>query len=96
MLRKLIQILFITNLSMSYIPKQCFSCGNAIKDEYYNKYETVYKKSTKIIMRMLDDMGLEKPCCRRMILGYDPEYIKIIKMYDETSVNSSTIIEDIS
>ena len=73
-------------------PKLCFSCGNTMKDEYYEKYATVHKKSHDIIMKVLDEMGLEKPCCRRMILGYDPNFYKIIELYDESTINDCPFI----
>jgi len=75
-------------------PPVCFSCGNEMKDEYYKSYETVCNEKQGIIMKTLDDMGLNKMCCRRMILSYDPEYYKILSLYDEKTINDSPMIKN--
>ncbi len=49
------------------IPIRCFSCGNVIAD----KYEEFVKRSEKEDpQKVLDSLGLERYCCRRMILGH--------------------------
>ncbi|MFQ5815679.1 MAG: DNA-directed RNA polymerase subunit N [Candidatus Hydrothermarchaeaceae archaeon] len=48
------------------IPIRCFSCGNVIAD----KYEEFVKRSKKEDpKKVLDSLGLERYCCRRMLLS---------------------------
>lgn len=48
------------------IPIRCFSCGKIIADSYeeFQKRTESGEKPEKI----LDELGIEKYCCRRMIL----------------------------
>jgi DNA-directed RNA polymerase subunit N len=48
------------------IPIRCFSCGNPISINYEEyKKRTEKEKPAKI----LDELGIKKYCCRRMILS---------------------------
>lgn len=71
------------------LPKICFSCDTILKDEYYSEYEKVYTESHDIIMKTLDDLGLKKACCRRMILSYNPVYYKMLSYYNESTINDA-------
>jgi len=61
------------------IPVRCFTCGKVIGDIYdsfVERYE-VYKKAVDAGERpketpkqILDDLGLDRYCCRRMILTH--------------------------
>jgi DNA-directed RNA polymerase subunit N len=49
------------------IPVRCFSCGKVISsvwDEYKKRIQT--EDSGKV----LDDLGIERYCCRRMLLTH--------------------------
>ncbi|MDP2845721.1 MAG: DNA-directed RNA polymerase subunit N [Candidatus Methanoperedens sp.] len=49
------------------IPVRCFTCGKAISsvwDEYKKRSET--ENAGKV----LDDLGIERYCCRRMLLTH--------------------------
>ena len=50
------------------IPIRCFSCGKVIG----NKYEEYTKMLEEGIdpKKALDDLGLDRYCCRRMILSH--------------------------
>jgi DNA-directed RNA polymerase subunit N len=61
------------------IPVRCFTCGKVISDAYldYKKRFEIYKKSMDIgekpketPKQILDDLGLDRYCCRRMILSH--------------------------
>ena len=61
------------------IPVRCFSCGKIIGDIYndYKKRYDDYKKALDAGERpketpkdILDDLGVERYCCRRMILTH--------------------------
>jgi len=61
------------------IPVRCFTCGKIIGDIYndYKKRYDVYKKSLdegekpkETPKDILDDLGVDRYCCRRMILTH--------------------------
>lgn len=50
------------------IPIRCFSCGKPIAhlyDEYEERVEDGESKKD-----VMDDLGLERPCCRNMFLSH--------------------------
>jgi DNA-directed RNA polymerase subunit N len=61
------------------IPVRCFTCGKIIGDAYeeYTKRYEEYQKATKsgekpkeTPKQILDDLGIDRYCCRRMILTH--------------------------
>jgi len=61
------------------IPVRCFTCGKIISDVYeeYRKRCVEYKKTVdagekpkETPKQILDDLGLDRYCCRRMILTH--------------------------
>ena len=61
------------------IPVRCFTCGKIISDVYedYQKRYAEYKKVAdsgekpkETPKQILDDLGIERYCCRRMILTH--------------------------
>ena len=57
------------------IPIRCFSCGNPIGQlwEEYKKRMADGEKSGEV----LDELGLERFCCRSMFIGQE-DYIELI------------------
>ena len=61
------------------IPVRCFTCGKIIGDafeEYTKRYE-IYKKALdagespkETPKQILDELGIDRYCCRRMILTH--------------------------
>ncbi len=60
------------------IPIRCFTCGKIIAplyDEYKKRYEEYCKviatgeKPKETPQSILDDLGVERYCCRRMIIS---------------------------
>ena len=61
------------------IPVRCFTCGKIIGDafeEYTKRYE-IYKKALdagekpkETPKQILDQLGIDRYCCRRMILAH--------------------------
>lgn len=49
-------------------PVRCFSCGSVI-GHLHEKYGDLLKKG-KSIKDSLDELGVEKYCCRRMFISY--------------------------
>ena len=49
------------------IPIRCFSCG-AVIGHMYKKYSEMIKVMPK--EKALDELGIERYCCRRMFLSH--------------------------
>jgi DNA-directed RNA polymerase subunit N len=58
-------------------PVRCFTCGAVIGDLYVKYKEGLENKSAGEI---LDEMGIDRYCCRRMFLGH-VEGMEAIKKY---------------
>jgi DNA-directed RNA polymerase subunit N len=61
------------------IPVRCFTCGRVISDLYedfvkryddYKKAMETGEKPKETPKQILDDLGLERYCCRRMLLTH--------------------------
>ena len=61
------------------VPVRCFTCGKVIGPLYedYKKRYDIYKKAVdagenpkETPKKILDDLGLDRYCCRRMILSH--------------------------
>jgi len=57
------------------IPVRCFTCGKVISGAWEE-----YKKRTKLEdpAKVLDDLGISRYCCRRMMLAH-------VELVDESS-----------
>jgi DNA-directed RNA polymerase subunit N (RpoN/RPB10) len=61
------------------IPVRCFTCGKVI-GEIYEEYKKRYEGYKKVVesgekpketpKKILDDLGIDRYCCRRMILTH--------------------------
>lgn len=49
------------------IPVRCFSCGKPLGHLYEEYKERVEDGESK--KKVLDDLGVERPCCRAVFLG---------------------------
>ena len=49
------------------IPIRCFSCGKPVAHLWDSFTERVKKKKVE---RVLDELGLERQCCRALFLGH--------------------------
>ncbi len=58
------------------IPVRCFSCGKVIADKYEKFLEQAKKEDPK---KVLDSLGVERYCCRRMILSHVDFMDEVIK-----------------
>ena len=60
------------------IPVRCFSCGKPVGHlwEEYKKRVSQGEKPKKV----LDDLGLERFCCRSMFLGQE-DYIELVAKF---------------
>ena len=50
------------------VPVRCFTCGKVVADKYDEYVERVAKKENP--EKVLDDLGLERYCCRRTIFSH--------------------------
>ena len=50
------------------VPVRCFSCGKVLGD-LYEKYQEQLKNDQSPD-KVLDELGLKKYCCRRMIVSH--------------------------
>ncbi len=64
------------------IPIRCFSCGALIAHKYYKFVELV--KAGKDPAEALDELGVKRYCCRRMILSH----VEIIDLFLKTGSSS--------
>lgn len=63
------------------IPVRCFSCGKVVGD----KWEPFSKRIAAggHPKDVLDDLGVERYCCRRMLLSHVELIDEILKFYEE-------------
>jgi DNA-directed RNA polymerase subunit N len=62
------------------IPVRCFSCGSVIADRYEEFKKRV--DSDENPRAVLDNLGIKRYCCRRMLLTHVDLLEEVIK-YDE-------------
>ncbi|UYZ39966.1 MAG: DNA-directed RNA polymerase subunit N [Candidatus Methanospirare jalkutatii] len=49
------------------IPVRCFTCGKVIADVWEEFKERIKKEEPK---KVLDELGIDRYCCRRMLLSH--------------------------
>ena len=62
------------------VPVRCFTCGKLIADkysDYQNRINTGEEPKT-----VLDDLGMERYCCRRMLLTTVETIQQVIPFYE--------------
>ena len=62
------------------VPVRCFTCGNLVADkfdEYQNRI-----KSGEEPAKILDSLGIERYCCRRMMLTTLETIQQVIPFYE--------------
>ncbi len=63
------------------IPIRCFTCGNLIGDKWEDYARRV--KSGEDAGKILDDLGLTRYCCRRMLLSNVEVIDEVLKYFKE-------------
>jgi DNA-directed RNA polymerase subunit N len=51
------------------IPVRCFSCGQVIADKW-EEYDKRINKQKEDPKKVLDELGVKRYCCRRMLIGH--------------------------
>ena len=62
------------------IPVRCFTCGKVVGDKWEEFTNRV--KEGEDAGRVLDDLGVTRYCCRRMLLSHVEIIDEVIKFYD--------------
>ncbi len=65
------------------IPIRCFTCGKLIGDKWEEYVKR--KEAGEDPKRILDDMGLTRYCCRRMLLSHVEIIDEVLEFYKEAS-----------
>jgi DNA-directed RNA polymerase subunit N len=63
------------------IPVRCFSCGSLIGDKWEDFARRV--KEGEDAGKVLDNLGVKRYCCRRMLLSHVEIIDEILKFYEE-------------
>lgn len=51
------------------VPIRCFSCGQVIGDKW-EEFDRRVNKNNEDAEKVLDDLGVKRYCCRRMLLSH--------------------------
>ena len=62
------------------VPVRCFTCGNLIADKFEDYQNRV--KSGDDPAKVLNDLGVERYCCRRMLLTSVETIQQVIPFYE--------------
>ncbi|WP_254544261.1 DNA-directed RNA polymerase subunit N [Halomarina pelagica] len=61
------------------IPVRCFTCGKVV-GEYWDEYERRTEEEGEPAAAVLDDLGVERACCRRMLVSHK-DLVDIVSPY---------------
>jgi len=62
------------------VPVRCFTCGNLVADKFDEYQNRV--KSGEEPAKVLDSLGIERYCCRRMMLTTLETIQQVIPFYE--------------
>ena len=62
------------------IPVRCFTCGNMVADKYDDYQNKI--KAGEDPEKVLDSVGVERYCCRRMLLTSVETIQQVIPFYE--------------
>ena len=62
------------------IPVRCFTCGNLIADKYDDYQNKI--KAGEDPDKVLDSLGIERYCCRRLLLTTVETIQQVIPFYE--------------
>jgi len=62
------------------VPVRCFTCGNLVADKFEDYQNKV--KSGEEPAKVLDSLGIERYCCRRMLLTTVETIQQVIPFYE--------------
>ena len=62
------------------VPVRCFTCGNLVADKF-DEYQNMVKSGEEPA-KILDSLGIERYCCRRMMLTTLETIQQVIPFYE--------------
>ncbi|SVC21883.1 uncharacterized protein METZ01_LOCUS274737, partial [marine metagenome] len=62
------------------VPVRCFTCGNLVADKFEEYQNSI--KSGEEPVKILDSLGIERYCCRRMLLTTVETIQQVIPFYE--------------
>ena len=62
------------------VPVRCFTCGNLVADKF-EEYQNRIKSGEEPV-KILDSLGIERYCCRRMLLTTVETIQQILPFYE--------------
>ena len=62
------------------VPVRCFTCGNLVADKFDEYQNSV--KSGEEPAKILDSLGIERYCCRRMMLTTLETIQQVLPFYE--------------
>ena len=62
------------------VPVRCFTCGNLVADKFEEYQNGV--KSGEEPAKILDSLGMERYCCRRMLLTTVETIQQVLPFYE--------------
>jgi len=62
------------------VPVRCFTCGNLVADKFEEYQNRV--KSGEAPAKILDSLGIERYCCRRMLLTTVETIQQVLPFYE--------------
>ncbi len=62
------------------VPVRCFTCGSLVADKFEDYQNRV--KSGEDPAKVLNDLGIERYCCRRMLLTSVETIQQVIPFYE--------------
>ena len=62
------------------IPVRCFTCGNLVADKFQSYQNRVKAKEDP--SKVLDSLGIDRYCCRRMLLTTVETIQQVIPFYE--------------
>jgi DNA-directed RNA polymerase subunit N len=61
------------------IPIRCFSCGKPIAHKW-KEFKQRAREGNEQAGKVLDDLGIKKPCCRAAFLGQE-DYLELVNKF---------------
>jgi len=65
------------------VPVRCFTCGSVVGDKWEEFSQRV--KAGEAPGKVLDDLGVARYCCRRMLLSQVDVIDEVLKYYEEAA-----------
>ena len=75
------------------VPVRCFTCGNLIADKYED-YQTKVKAGEDP-KKVLDDSGITRYCCRRMLLTTVETIQQVIPFYESIEKRKQEVLAEL-